>query len=32
MKCIWEIPNKEETFSLEENPFDFLGTMPPGVL
>ena len=32
VKCIWEIPNKEDTFSLEENPFDFRGTMPLGVL
>ena len=32
MKCIWKIPNKEDTFSLKENPSDFRETMPPGVL
>ena len=32
VKCIWEIPNKEYTLSLEENQSDFRGTMPPGVL
>lgn len=31
MKCIWKIPDKEDAFSLEENPYDFHGTTPPGV-
>ncbi len=32
VKCIWEIPNKEDNLSWEENPYNFRGTMPPGVL
>jgi len=29
MKCIWKILNKEDTFSLEENPSDFYGPCHP---
>ena len=32
VNCIWEIPNKEDTLSLEENPSNFRRTMPPGEL
>ena len=32
VKCIWEIPNKVDALSLEDNPSDFHGTMRPGML